>query len=62
MEPMDRAKRWLFVIVAWVVVSIIGTVVDYLFIKKLGMRSPSVIAPSIVCLFLLNDYYDRRLK
>jgi undecaprenyl pyrophosphate phosphatase UppP len=62
MEPRDRAKRWLFVIVAWVIVNIIGAVFDYLFIKKLGMRSPSVIAPSIVCLFLLNDWYERMTK
>lgn len=59
MKSSNDAKRWLFVIVAWVVINLVATLIDYVLVEKLGSRTTSVTAPAIVCIFLLNDWYRR---
>ena len=59
MTPRDKGKRWLTIIVAWLIIRIVSYVLDWIFVDKLGAKMPSTTASDIVCIFLLNDWYER---
>ena len=62
MTPRDKGKRWLTIIVAWLVIRIVAFVVDWIFVDKLGAKMPSTTASDMVCIFLLIDWYERKFE
>ena len=60
MDAKDTSKRWMIIIVAWLILRIIAYVIDWIFVDKLGAKMPSTTASDIVCIFLLNDWYERK--